>query len=53
MQKIYNQSFTVSHPIKNNNNKLVSSTNEKIKSLAFSLYILRVRFSGHSFSKDF
>jgi len=44
MQKIYNQSFTVSHPIKNNNNKLVSSTNEKIKSLAFSLYILRVRF---------
>jgi len=35
--KINNQSFTVSHPIKNNNNVLVSSTYEKLKSLTFSL----------------
>ena len=29
--KIDNQSFTVSHPIKNNNIKLVSSTDEKLR----------------------
>jgi len=29
--KINNQSFTVSHPIKNYNNELVSSTDEKLK----------------------
>jgi len=31
MLKINNQYLTVSHPIKNYNNKLVSSTDEKLK----------------------
>jgi len=35
--KINNTLFTVSHPIKDNNSELLSSTDEKLKSLAFLL----------------
>ena len=30
-KKLNNRYFTVAHPIKNNNNELVSSTDEKLK----------------------
>ena len=52
-EKINNQSFTFSHPIKSNNNELVSSTDEKLKAW-FSYYkFLGSYSSGHSLSKDF
>jgi len=46
--KINNQSFTVSHPIKNYNNELVSSTDEKLK-----VWHSHYKFLGHSLSKDY
>ena len=51
MQKINNQSFTVSHPIKNYNNELVSSTDEKLKVWHSRYKFLGSDSSGHSLSK--
>jgi hypothetical protein len=51
--KINNQSFTVSHPIKNNNNVLVSSTNKKLKAWHSHYKFLGSDSSGHSLSNDY
>ena len=41
------------HPIKNNNNKVVSSTNEKLKAWNSHYKFLGLDSSGHNLSKDF
>ena len=51
--KINNQSFTVSHPIKNNNNELVSSKDEKLKAWYSHHKFLGLDSLGHSLSKDY
>jgi len=51
--KINNQSFTVSHPIKNNNNELVFSRDKKLKVWHSHYKFLGSDSSGHSLSKDF
>jgi len=51
--KINNQSFTIPHPIKNNNNILVSSTDEKLKAWHSHYKFLRSDSSDHSLSKDY
>jgi len=52
-KKNSNQSFTVSHPIKNNNNKLVSFTDEKLKTFHSHCKFLSSDSSGYCLSKDF
>jgi len=51
--KIGNQFFMISHPIKNNNNELVSSSDEKLKAWHSHYKFLGSDSSGHSISKDF
>ena len=51
--KINNQSFIVSHPIKNNNYELVSSTDERLKPWNSHYKFLGSKSSGHSLFKDF
>jgi len=53
MQKKIIKSFTVSHPIKNYNNDLVSSTDEKLKVWHSHYKFLGLDSSGHSLSKDY
>ena len=43
-----NQFFTVSHPIKNNNNELVSSSDEKLNAWYFHYKFLTSDSSGRS-----
>ena len=54
-EKINNQSFTVSLPIKNNNNnnEFISSADEKLKTWHSHYKFLGSDSSGHSLSKDF
>ena len=51
--KINNQFFTVSHSIKNNNNELVSSKDEKLKAWYSHHKFLGLDSLGHSLSKDY
>jgi len=53
MRKINNQFFTVSHPIKSNNNVLVSSKDEKLKAWHSHYKFLGSNSSSHSLSKDY
>jgi len=54
MQKTNNQTFTVFHPVKNNNNNvLVSSTDKKLKAWHSHYKFLESDSSGHSLSKDY
>ena len=53
MKKINNQSFTLSHFIKNNNNVLASSTDEKLKAWYSHYKFIGSDSSGHSLSKDY
>jgi len=53
MQKINNQSFTVFYPLKNNNNELVSFTDENLKALHYHYKFQASDPSGHSLSKNF
>ena len=48
-----NQSFIVSHLIKANNNELMSSVDEKLKTWYFHYKFLESNSSNHRFSNDF
>jgi hypothetical protein len=56
MKELNNQSFTVSHPIKNYKNynkELVSSTDQKLKVWHSHYKFLGSDSTGHSLFKDF